>query len=258
MHLIYLFALAACYYSCLTNAASASCSQTATSNIPQLSDVASLVINQASNECAQLQTVTESPLVTVLQGCALQTNAATGSIDIELCQNVLSDIAQQCIQDGDFSGSLITSSYPVYNLTETLFPGNVIQSGPAASRPSITAAAVSSSTQAEAGILTLKAASNRGAGAHTLMVSSPIASPPQIGAATISQSQPDLGTTGSPGQTATGVDSAGSSASILNGGVVPPIPVASASVKGLASPSTSSLSGALFLLQLDTTPTALV
>lgn len=184
-------------------------------------------------------------MAAVFQGYALETNAATGSIDTELCQNVLSDIAQQCIQDGDFSGSLITSSSQVYNLAKTLFPGNLIQSGPAASRPSITVAAISSSTQAEAGILTLKATSDRGAGANTPIVSSLIASPTQIGPATDSQSQPDPGINGSPGRTATGTDSAGSSASILNRGLVPPIPVASASVKGLAAPSNSRLVGSI-------------
>lgn len=184
-------------------------------------------------------------MAAVFQGYALETNAATGSIDTELCQNVLSDIAQQCIQDGDFSGSLITSSSQVYNLAKTLFPGNLIQSGPAASRPSITAAAISSSTQAEAGILTSQATSDRGAGANTPIVSSSIASPTQIGAATISQSRPDPGINGSPGQTATVTDSAGSSASILTEGIVPPIPVASASVKGLAAPSNSRLVGSI-------------
>jgi len=45
-------------------------------NLPQATDVASLVHDQASNAWAQLQTVAGSPLFPAIQGYCLQTNAS--------------------------------------------------------------------------------------------------------------------------------------------------------------------------------------
>lgn len=83
----------------------ASCSQIRTSDLPQATDVASLIRSQASSAWSQLQATTSLPLST-FQGYGLATNASSSSLDTGLCQNVLSKIAQSCVLNANYYGGL--------------------------------------------------------------------------------------------------------------------------------------------------------
>lgn len=140
MHQHVLYVTAVCLRLLLAKAqGTASCSQTRLSNFPQATDIASLINSQASSACSQLQAATSLPLSASFQGYGLRTNASSSSLDTGLCQNVLSDIAQSCVLNANYYGGLFFSQRQMFNLSNTIYPGNPILSGLGAAQASSTA-----------------------------------------------------------------------------------------------------------------------
>ena len=139
MHQYVLYATAICLRLLLVKAqGTASCSQTRLSNFPQATDIASLISSQASSACSQLQAATSLPLSASFQGYGIRTNASSSSLDTGLCQNVLSDIAQSCVLNANYYGGLYFSQRQMFNLSNTIYPGNPILSGLGAAQASST------------------------------------------------------------------------------------------------------------------------
>ena len=133
MHSYLLYATAIHLRLLLTTAqGTASCSQIRSSDFPQATDVANLINSQASSACSQLQAATSLPLSASFQGYGLRTNASSSSLDTGLCQNVLLNIAQSCIQNAKYYGGLYFSQRQMFNLSNTIYPLNPILSGPGA------------------------------------------------------------------------------------------------------------------------------
>lgn len=155
MYLYLSYTTVVCLRLLIANAqGTASCLQTRSSDFPQATDVASLINDQASSACSQLQAATALPLSASFQGYGLRTNASSSSFDTGLCQNVLSDIAQSCVLSANYYGGLYFSQGQMFNLSNTIYPQNPILSGLGASQASTTTSSLSSTPGFLGGVTT--------------------------------------------------------------------------------------------------------